>query len=256
MRAAFERYGIDPKCIGYIEAHGTGTVAGDSNELKGLEAIFADARAGIRIGSVKSNMGHAEGASGLMAIIKVLLMFEHRKLLPNLHFQKTSHKQLLSGTFKVVSELEDWSPEPVAVSNYGFGGSNGFCVLAPGNLSFVSASPAAPLAGPENSFAFAARSGFKMPAGASSQWFLEQLHLGNDAPYNHRYVAELGVKKPPSTAPKIVFIGDGQGSQWNGMGQQLLKSSPVFAATIKRLATYLPELDLMSMYEVGDKWLK
>ena len=128
-------------------------MAGDKQELDGLSrAFYGDAGTGqepggegdaasaaasgsafrsIPIGSVKSAMGHAEGASGLMSIAKVLAMYEHKQLLPNQNFERTTHPPLLDGRFRVVTKLEPWKPGNVCISNYGFGGTNAFAVLGP-----------------------------------------------------------------------------------------------------------------------------
>ncbi len=134
-RAAFQAAQILPEAIGFVEAHGTGTVAGDSQELGGLtEVLYGPANADtstedaaqlpqkrsvqqtllprhIPIGSVKSVMGHAEGASGLMSLIKVLLMYEHKQLLPNQLFDynpsdpasTNPHAAIKDGYFQVIS---------------------------------------------------------------------------------------------------------------------------------------------------------
>ena len=69
--------------VGYHEAHGTGTVAGDGEEINASSQVYTYP---MVIGSVKSNMGHAKGASGLMGLIKILLMMEDKKLYPNWKF--------------------------------------------------------------------------------------------------------------------------------------------------------------------------
>jgi len=129
---------IDINDVNYIEAHGTGTNAGDHNELIGLTNIFGKDKKNIPIGSVKSNMGHAEGASGIMSIIKCLLMFENNMLFKNLNFTETAHEPLLNGTFRVVTQNEPYNFNSIAISNYGFGGSNGFVILKKGNIKIIS----------------------------------------------------------------------------------------------------------------------
>ena len=79
MRQVFEQNtSIEPNDVKYHEAHGTGTVVGDAVELAALGKVYTDP---MIIGSVKSNMGHCEGASGLMGIVKILLMMEDKMLI-------------------------------------------------------------------------------------------------------------------------------------------------------------------------------
>src|SRR5205085_1070541 len=74
----------------YVEAHGTGTQAGDPMETGGLSKVFGPGRSPdfpLRIGSIKTNVGHLEGASGIAGIIKAVLMLENRIFLPNRNFK-------------------------------------------------------------------------------------------------------------------------------------------------------------------------
>lgn len=83
--------GFDPLNTGYVEAHGTGTATGDPIEAKALSQVFCRDRMPdnpLVIGSVKSNIGHLEGASGLASLVKVVLMLERCQFLPNANFQK------------------------------------------------------------------------------------------------------------------------------------------------------------------------
>lgn len=87
---AWERAGIHPQDLGYIEAHGTGTHLGDPIEIKGLLGAFSEhteKRQFCAIGSVKTNIGHTVAVAGLASLIKVLLAFKHEQLPPSLNFQ-------------------------------------------------------------------------------------------------------------------------------------------------------------------------
>ncbi|KAH3903772.1 non-reducing polyketide synthase PKS19-like protein [Parastagonospora nodorum] len=85
------RAGIDPLAVGYVEMHGTGTQAGDSNEMKSVTNVFAPSTGHIRdrdsplhIGTVKSNMGHGEAAAGIMAFVKTMLVFQKGIIPPHI----------------------------------------------------------------------------------------------------------------------------------------------------------------------------
>jgi acyl transferase domain-containing protein len=92
------------------------------------------------IGSVKSNMGHAEGASGLMGVVKILLMIEDKCLYPNHGFKKSPHAHINDGTFQILKSSKDnWKPGACSISSFGFGGTNAFAILIP-STSFKSVS--------------------------------------------------------------------------------------------------------------------
>ena len=92
LRKAYKDAGVNPRTVDYIEAHGTGTQAGDPVEAAAIGEVLSGAgggRAGaLPVGSVKTNIGHLETASGMAGLIKVLLMFRHRVIPPNLHFDE------------------------------------------------------------------------------------------------------------------------------------------------------------------------
>lgn len=93
MKATYEAAGLDPAQTNYVEAHGTGTPTGDPIEAASLSKFFAQRRLAdgpLMVGSVKSNLGHLEGASGVAAVAKVVLMLENDIILPNHNFQKPS----------------------------------------------------------------------------------------------------------------------------------------------------------------------
>jgi acyl transferase domain-containing protein/NADPH:quinone reductase-like Zn-dependent oxidoreductase/NADP-dependent 3-hydroxy acid dehydrogenase YdfG len=261
-KMAFRRAGVSPDSIGYIEAHGTGTVAGDSQELGGFDRLFyGDTNDSvpreIPIGSVKSNMGHAEGASGLMSVIKCIGMYEHRKLFPNANFVSTAHAQILSNKFKVVEEAVDWEPTNTCISNYGFGGTNAFAVLAPGGGNALRvASPQDPPAFPSSGIEHVFGNTTDVPTSSGiGRWFADQIALGNDAGFKYRNgTRQLRV------ADKLVVLYGGQGSQWNQMGKSLYGTNDTFTATIDRLSAYLttvdPTIDLKAMYVDGSVWME
>jgi fatty acid synthase len=266
---------VSPDSIAYVEAHGTGTVAGDKQELDGLSRLFyGDAATGpeagdksggasssspfrnIPIGSVKSAMGHAEGASGLMSVVKVLAMFEHKQLLPNQKFVETAHNPLLDGRFKVVTKLEPWKPGNVCISNYGFGGTNAFAVLAPGNATYLPlcSSPTTSTAVAPLKFSNSPTTSFE---GVDQAWLAQQVALGNDKQFKYRGGKKVGTK---GGHDKVCFVYGGQGSQWLCMGQKLMAESAEFKATIVRLTGFLKQLDpavadLVALFEEGDKWM-
>jgi 3-oxoacyl-(acyl-carrier-protein) synthase len=91
IRSVYESAGLDVRDTGYVEAHGTGTKVGDPIEAAALYSVFGEGRSArdpLYVGSVKSNIGHTEGTSGIMSVIKTALMLEKGFILPNINFDK------------------------------------------------------------------------------------------------------------------------------------------------------------------------
>ena len=144
--AAIEDSGISPRTISYIEAHGTGTKLGDPIEIAGLTNAFqkytAD-RQFCSIGSVKSNIGHLEGAAGIAAVTKVGLQLQHQQQVPSLHARVTNPLiDFQNSPFTLVQELAEWKrpviqdadgvreyPRRAGISSFGAGGANAHIIL-------------------------------------------------------------------------------------------------------------------------------
>ncbi|MDX3226208.1 non-ribosomal peptide synthetase [Streptomyces sp. ME19-01-6] len=131
IASVLELAGIDADQVSYVEAHGTGTALGDPIEVSALtEAFRATSRATgfCGIGSVKSNIGHLDSASGIAGLIKVVLALRHRTLPPTLWCEETSpHIDFDTSPFRVTGKLRPWEgPRPLlaGVSSFGVGGTN------------------------------------------------------------------------------------------------------------------------------------
>ncbi len=140
VETALTDAGVDPDTIGYVEAHGTGTALGDPIEITGLARAYGDLAAGsCAIGSVKTNIGHLESASGMAGLTKVLLQFRHGKLVPSLHSERLNPRIDFAATpFTVQRTLTDWPrrvrdgvelPRRAGVSSFGAGGANAHVVV-------------------------------------------------------------------------------------------------------------------------------
>jgi len=107
LRELCSEAGVDPYAVSYVELHGTGTVVGDRQEGNSVSEVFCgEGRSTpLLIGSVKSNMGHAEPASGLASLAKVLIAIHDRAIPANLHFKEPNSDipGLLDGRLKVIS---------------------------------------------------------------------------------------------------------------------------------------------------------
>ncbi|KAI8820281.1 putative nonribosomal peptide synthetase [Fimicolochytrium jonesii] len=141
IRTAYRRAERDPAEAFFVELHATGTVVGDPIETNGAAKVFApnrDQSKTLRIGSVKGNIGHAEGCSFLASLIKVTMMMHQKEIIPNYRFNSPNKKiDLKALNMRVQTELEPMTPELAAadgkwvasVSSYGVGGANAHLVL-------------------------------------------------------------------------------------------------------------------------------
>lgn len=126
----YQHAGIDPRTISYVEAHGTGTRLGDPIEIEGLTRSFRQFtpdRQFCAIGSVKTNVGHAGPAAGIVSLIKVLLAMHHREIPPSLNFNRANGAiDFVNSPFYVATDCQPWLATPMraAVSAFGLSGTN------------------------------------------------------------------------------------------------------------------------------------
>ncbi|MEV5432438.1 SDR family NAD(P)-dependent oxidoreductase [Streptomyces sp. NPDC052701] len=140
---ALREAGVDAQAVSYVEAHGTGTSLGDPIEISGLTSAFREYTDRTRfcaIGSVKSNIGHAESAAGIAALTKVLLQMKHGHIAPSLHSEVLNpHIDFDGSPFHVARELTPWNrptgadgsamPRIAGISSFGAGGSNAHVIV-------------------------------------------------------------------------------------------------------------------------------
>ncbi len=147
LRKVYERAEIDPAALAFVEAHGTGTLAGDPVEAGALGRVLGQARtAPLPIGSVKSNIGHLEPASGVAGMLKALIALEHRVLPPSLHAQTLNpgiHFEALNLTVAQAALPLGEGPLLAGVSSFGFGGANAHAILERAEARPVAAAGAA-----------------------------------------------------------------------------------------------------------------
>jgi fatty acid synthase len=275
LEEVYSEANIDPNTVGYVESHGTGTKVGDPQEAYAITQVFCSTRTSpLLIGSVKSNMGHAEPASGICSIAKVILAIERNIIPPNLHFQNPNQyiDGLKNGQLKVVSEKTEFPGGYVGVNSFGFGGSNTHVVLRapekPKELPILESVdyPRIIL------YSGRTQEGLKHFFG-NVQEHLDNLYfqrlLANqanippkDTPfrgflmYNRENSAEpiLDIAKVPITEPRpIWYVYSGMGSQWAGMARGLM-AIPVIDTSLRACSKALEEygLDVYKMLNNPD----
>jgi acyl transferase domain-containing protein/aryl carrier-like protein len=261
IRQVYARSQVELSSVGYIETHGTGTALGDPIEAGALGAVFADTRVGkppLMIGSVKTNIGHLEGAAGIAGLLKAILCVGRRTLVPSLHFnQPNPHIAFDALRLEVSRKTAAWPlPEVSAVagvSSFGWGGTNAHVVLeelpprplallrvaaadAAGMTALVSQAHAAaeteqPLEAVCEELAKAAHGPVRFAASVRSKAELKSrlqgvLEAGADAGV---------IGKAPGRPAKVAFVCSPQGGQWVGMGRQMLRTEDAFRAAFARV---------------------
>ncbi|WP_328455953.1 type I polyketide synthase [Amycolatopsis sp. NBC_00438] len=275
LRDAYRAAGLDPSTVDYVEAHGTGTLLGDPIEARSLGAVLGAGRLPERpllIGSVKTNIAHAEAAAGIAGLIKVVLAMTHDVLPPQLHFDAPSpHIAFDELRLRVVTDATPWPRHAgratAGVSAFGFGGTNAHVVLEE-----AAPNPASHRAGVRIALVSArTRDRLTERAAQLASWLetssdplADVTHTlsrrDNGARHRAAFVAgdtaELAsllraVEADPlpagaaiGTARDVegpVFVFSGHGSQWPGMGRGLLDAEPAFTAQVDKLGDRFTE---------------
>ncbi|WP_410596604.1 SDR family NAD(P)-dependent oxidoreductase [Amycolatopsis sp. lyj-23] len=278
LRQAYERAGVAADRVQYVELHGTGTKLGDPIEASALGAVLGGGRgsgAELRVGSVKTNVGHLEGAAGIVGLLKAVLCLHHRELVPSLNFQ-TPNPGIAFDEWKlaVQREAEPW-PRPdeplyAGVSSFGMGGTNCHVVLSDWTAEPAQLPGAEPRRGAVpwvlsgRSAEAVAGQARRLVSFLAERPELDVTAVGralavSRARFDHRAVVvgedreELlagagalaaglpaaGVVSGRVAAGSVAFLFSGQGSQRVGMGRELYAAEPVFAAAFDEVVAAL-----------------
>jgi mycoketide-CoA synthase len=287
VRAALANAGLSAAQVDVVEGHGTGTTLGDPIEAQALLAAYGQDRSEpLWLGSIKSNMGHTQAAAGVAGVIKMVQAMRHGVLPATLHVDvPSSHVDWSAGSVSLLTEARPWKAESAegrvrraGVSSFGISGTNAHVIVeaAPavevreGRGGFpvvpwvVSAKSLAALgsqavrlaeyvrAHPELDvgdvgWSLAGRSSFEHRAvvvGADR----DRLLAGLDELAGDEVVSV--VRGAATPGGKTVFVFPGQGSQWLGMGVELLDTAPVFARQIHACADAFSEFVDWSLTDV------
>ena len=260
--------------ITYIEAHGTGTNLGDLIEMEALTKVFGAStqkKGFCAVGSVKTNIGHLDAASGVAGLIKTVLSLKHKLLPPSLHFEQPNPQiDFANSPFYVNATLSKWetdgTPRRAGVSSFGIGGTNAHVIveeapvlvpevseierswhmltlsaktekalgeLAQSYADFLAAHPETPLA--DICFtANAGRSHFEHCLAICTQSNTQLQTALNDFTDGRDNPLVISSQSNTKKHPKIAFLFTGQGSQYLDMGRQLYEQAPIFRQTLDR----------------------
>jgi acyl transferase domain-containing protein/acyl carrier protein len=263
---AYRAAGIEPAAVGYIECHGTGTVLGDQIEARSIGAVLGGSP--CLIGSVKTNVGHLESAAGIAGLIKTCLALHHATLPASLHLHEPNpHIPFDELGLEVVTKTRPWPGDDLrraGVSSFGFSGTNAHLVLE----AVAPARPARPdrplvlplsarTAGGLDRLRHAVAERIEAdPASAPAIAYTAATRRTQHRPYRlavaaadgHRLAERLRSPGSPrgsrpaapassaavAGAPRVAYVFSGQGSQWAGMGRELIGAEPLFASTVRR----------------------
>ena len=138
IRKVLDKAKLKGSDIDYVEAHGTGTPLGDPIEVRAIGATYGVRKAEypLKLGSVKTNIGHLEGAAGIASVIKVILALQHETLPKQLHFTKLNPHIDLSFPAEILTQNSPWPrgerTRRAAVSSFGFSGTNAHVIVEEG----------------------------------------------------------------------------------------------------------------------------
>jgi acyl transferase domain-containing protein/acyl carrier protein len=271
LEAAYRMAEVPPEQLGFMEAHGTGTAVGDPIELSAIGRVLGLKRSKsnpLVVGSVKSNLGHLEPASGIAGLIKLALSLQHGTIPPNVHFTQPNPRIPFDEyRLRVPTAAEAMKAHGDlrfgGVNSFGFGGTNAHAVLssAPAAKPQTGSPSAAPAiwtvsARSSNALEESVRADAELldslpaeqlPALAAAVQQRRSHHSNRVAvvassPLDIAKTLRAGAGAPGyftgqlgTSAPPVAVVFTGQGTQWPGMARDLFQLNPAFKATVEEL---------------------
>lgn len=273
LAEAYSDAGINPHDVSYVEAHGTGTFVGDPIESNSIGSIIGTEREDYcYMGSIKSNIGHLEPASGIAGLTKLALAMYNKQIPPNIHFQK-GNPNIPFDTLKlrVPTEVQPWEtngkPRYGGVNSFGFGGANVHAVLEAwdGEISLKPKDIEGPMvatisARDDQALEDLATDYIDFLKDENNSHSLVEIcaAMANRRTHHSKRLAIVGETKEEVASniqnwldgetinevatgsanevkDKVIFVFSGQGPQWWAMGRQLLANEPLFKEWIHKL---------------------
>ncbi len=266
IRQALASGGLSAADVDAVEAHGTGTTLGDPIEAQALLATYGqDRQRPLWVGSIKSNIGHAQAAAGVAGVIKMIEAMRHETLPKSLHVDTpSSHVDWSAGEVEVLVEAHPWPsegrPRRAGVSSFGFSGTNAHVILEeppahdPGTPAeagvvpwVVSARSPEALSGQVTRLRdFVNARPDLDPADVAFSLATSRSHLPYRAAVAGASREELldalgAASGGATTGGKLAVLFTGQGAQRLGMGQGLYEAFPVFAEAFDAVCAALDE---------------
>jgi len=280
VRAALADADLDPDDIDYVEAHGTGTSLGDPIEIQALGRVFGSGRPRpLRVGSVKTNMGHLESAAGIAGVMKAILCVREGEIPPHLHLNRRSSRiDWDAWDIEVPTDGMAWpetgAPRRAGVSSFGFSGTNAHAIVeqppAPGAAALDVATTTLPLQllpisgfTPEALDVVTSEFGAAIEGLSATEWhdFCHTARTGRSEFGWRRAVvaanpdqglaalagggdaARVFEGRGKISAPTdVAFVFTGQGAQHPGMGRALHEHAPPFREALERCADILDDV--------------
>lgn len=269
--------------VQYIEAHGTGTPAGDPTEARSISNVIAKSRPPgsktLWIGSVKSNIGHTESAAGVAGLIKVLLMMKHETIVPSVFYtDKASSVDTTALNIKIPKEPEKWecsSARVAGVNNFGFGGTNAHAIVTQHIQPYskqrhdekqvkyfvisANSSKSLNMMMEDTISQLQAENRFDLDSllytsacrrTHQKHKYRKAITVSSVVNLKEKLIATVG--KNISVAfsdPRLVFVFCGNGVTYHGMCMQLLKNEPIFREKIKEIKDLFQKLSPLDILD-------
>ncbi|KAJ8125424.1 hypothetical protein O1611_g8215 [Lasiodiplodia mahajangana] len=276
MRKVYQQARLDPRSTAFVECHGTGTATGDPIEARAVGNVFGEN--GVYIGSVKPNIGHSEGSSGLTSLIKAVLALEHRIVPPNIKFVEPNPQTpiLITVAQVIVDSAFQYLHSTASITDVCSNGTYPKCTDGPDGANGTNGSNGV------NGVHTAPSLEILLFSANSPDSLRRQVDSYQDYAVNHpdraadvAYTLALHREKLPHRAfaivqdgqiaetssltktaacsPDIIMVFSGQGAQWPGMGRELILADPEFRQDIIRMDEVLRRLKKRPTWSILDK---